>query len=267
MWTTLALAALSFTPAQQAGPLQLTNVRLTLGDLGPARPNSRYLPGDTVYVRYDIEGLTIDPDGSTKYTISLEISDAAGKPVFKQEPRELTDLFPLRGAKVPAGAFVRIGFDQDPGMYTCKVTVADLKSKASNSLTTKFEVLKKDFGLVDIVTTYDIRREIAAPTTGTVGQHVFVWTTAVGFQRDPKSKQPNVELEFTVLDEKGAPTLGQPVKRIQDAGVEPEQGAFYAFFPLYMSRPGKYTVRITATDKVANKKSVTELPITVLPQN
>src|SRR5262245_62718240 len=175
MWTPIALVALSLAPAQPAGGLQLTNVRLTLGDLGPARPNNRYLPGDVVYVRYDIEGLTIDPDGTTKYTISMEITDTAGKPIFKQEPRELNDLFPLRGTKVPAGAFVRIGFDQEPGMYTCKVTVTDLKSKSSNSLSTKFEVLKKDFGLVDPITTYDARREIAAPTTGTVGQHVFIW--------------------------------------------------------------------------------------------
>jgi hypothetical protein len=38
-------------------------------------------------------------------------------------------------------------------------------------------------------------------------------------------------------------------------------------FPLFMSRTGKFTARITATDKVANKKSVYDLPVTVLPSN
>ena len=38
-------------------------------------------------------------------------------------------------------------------------------------------------------------------------------------------------------------------------------------FPLFMSRPGKFTAKITATDKVANKTATYELPVTVLPAN
>src|SRR5437660_1016320 len=43
MWTSLAVAAaLSLTPAQQpAGALQLTNVRMTIGELGGIRPNAK----------------------------------------------------------------------------------------------------------------------------------------------------------------------------------------------------------------------------------
>ena len=50
--------------------------------------------------------------------------------------------------------------------------------------------------------------------------------------------------------------------------MDEKDGAFAMRFPLFMSRPGKFTVQITATDKVANKKSATyELPVTVLPAN
>jgi len=266
MWTTLAFAALSLAPAQPGGP-QLTNVRLTVGELGPTRPNNKLLPGDVLYVSYDIEGLAIDADGNAKYSIAMEVLDGANKPIFKQEPKELTDFVPLRGNKLPARAFVTIGLDQEPGMYTCKVTVTDPKTKAANSLSTKFEVLKKDFGIVAVLTTYDVRSEISAPTTGTVGQTIFIWMTIASFQRDAKTKQPNVEIEYTILDEKGQPTLEKPVKRIQDEknSIEADKGAFPVFFPLYMNRPGNFTVRVTATDKVANKKAVYELPVSVLP--
>jgi hypothetical protein len=268
MWTPLALAALSLTPVHhQPAGLQLTNVRLTVGELGPNRPNNKFLPGDIVVVGYDIEGLSIEQDGIVKYTILMEVSDPAGKPIFKQEPKEFTELIPLRGSKVPARAFVTLGLDMEPGIYTVKVTVSDPKTKSSNSLSTKFEVLKKDFGIVAVMTTHDPRAEIAAPTTGTVGQTIYVWMSIANFQRDPKTKQPNVELELTFLDDQGKPTLGQPIKRIQDSGIEADRGAFPIFFPLYLNRPGKFTLRVTATDRVANKKASYELTFTALPSN
>ena len=64
----------------------------------------------------------------------MEVTDAAGKSIFKQDPRELNDFVPLRGNSIPARAFVTIGLDQDPGNYVCKVTVEDPKTKAKDTL-------------------------------------------------------------------------------------------------------------------------------------
>jgi hypothetical protein len=36
---------------------------------------------------------------------------------------------------------------------------------------------------------------------------------------------------------------------------------------LFLSRPGKFTVKLTAKDKVANKSVTYDLPVTVLPAN
>src|SRR5262245_9328560 len=133
MFYSLALAALTVSPAQ-AGELKLTNVRLTIGELGPTRPSNKYLPGDIAFVGYDITGLTIEPDGVAKYKMSMEVADGSGKTIFKQDPRELNDFVPLRGNSIPARAYVTIGLDQDPGTYTCKVTVEDPKTKGKDTL-------------------------------------------------------------------------------------------------------------------------------------
>jgi len=267
MFYSLALAALATAPAQ-GGELKLTNVRMTIGELGGPRPNARLLPGDVLFIGYDINGLTIDPNGVAKYKMAMEVTDAANKPIFKQDPRELEDFVPLRGNTIPARAFITIGLDQDPGTYTCKITVSDPKTKGKeDSLTMKFEVAKRDFGIVAVYTTHDERGGISAPTTGVVGQTIFIQFSVASFQRDPKTKQPNVEFEFQIVDEKGNPTLGQPRKHIQDAGVDEKEGAFAMRFPLFMSRPGKFTVKVTATDKVANKKATYDLPVTILPAN
>ena len=101
MMYALALAAALTSAPAQGGDLKLTNVRMTIGELGPERTNAKFLPGDILFVGYDITGLSIEPDGLAKYKMSMEVSDAAGKSIFKQDPRELNDFIPLRGNSHP----------------------------------------------------------------------------------------------------------------------------------------------------------------------
>jgi hypothetical protein len=273
MFFSLALAALTSVPtSHQGGDLKLTNVRMTIGELGPTRPSNKLLPGDVLFIGYDINGLTIADDGRAKYKMGMQIVNSEGKAIFAEAPRELPEeFFLLRGNTIPARAFVTIGLDQDPGIYTCKITVEDPKTKSKDELTTKFEVLKKEFGIVAVFTSHDYDGKLVSPTTGMVGQGIFVQFSVASFERDPKTKQPIVELEFQVLDDKGNPILGKPGQHTQDdkavSQVAANAGAFAMRFPLFMSRPGKFTIRITAEDKVAKKKSTYELPITILPNN
>lgn len=266
MLATLALAAATAAPAQPpAGALQLTNVRLTTGELGPARKDAKLLPGDVLFIAFDIEGITIDADGKAVYTMGMEVTDAAKKLLFKQDPRELGDTVPLRGGRVPARAFITIGIDQPPGMYSCKMTVTDPKAKATNSFTVSFEVLRPDFGLVAVNPTHDEVGRLVAPASGTVGETRWVQFTVVGFARDAKTKQPNVEFTLEFLDEKGQPTLGQPIRHVQNAGVDEKDAVFGQHVPVFMNRPGRFAVRVTAVDKVTNKRAQFELPIRVDP--
>jgi hypothetical protein len=271
MLYSLALAAALTNAPAQGGELKLTNVRMTAGELGPARSSAKLLPGDILFVGYDITGLSIEPNGQVKYKMSMEVIDSGGKAIFKQDPRELDDYIPLRGNSIPARAFVTIGLDQDPGNYTCKVTVEDGKSKAKDTLAMKFEVLKREYGIVAVYATYDLEGKISAPTTGSVGQTIFINFSVASFERDMKTKQPNVHFEFQVLDDRRQPTMAKPGEHDQNEKsvplVDAKEGAFQMRFPLFMSRPGKFTAKITATDKVTNKSATYELPVTILPAN
>ena len=81
MWTPIVLvAAIALAPAQApSGELVLSNVRSSYGELGGARPASPLLPGDVLFVCFDIEGITIDPEGKVQYTMGMDILDKAGK--------------------------------------------------------------------------------------------------------------------------------------------------------------------------------------------
>ncbi|HVL13504.1 MAG TPA: hypothetical protein VM529_13135 [Gemmata sp.] len=270
MLTTLALAALTLAPAQ-GGELKIANVRLTVGELGPPRASARFLPGDILFVGFDITGLSIEDNGIGRYRMSVEVTDSAGKSVLKPPGRELEEPYPLRGNMIPARVYLNIGLDHEPGVFTCKITVEDPKTKAKDTLTTKFEVLKRDFGIVAVYASHDIEGRLSAPTTGMVGQTTYIQLQVASFQRDPKTKQPRVHFEFQVLDEKGTPILGKPGQYIQDEKsfppVDENDARFRVLYKVFMSRPGKFTVRVTATDKITEKKSVYELPLTVLPGN
>jgi hypothetical protein len=258
-------AALALAPAQgDSGGLQLTNVRNTFGVLGPIRATSKMLPGDVLFVAYDIDGVTIDKAGKVQYSMAMEVVDKDKKTVFKQDPAEKVDFVPLGGTRLPARAFITLGLDQPPGLYTLKVTVIDRANKAEKTLSHPFEVLPKGFGIVAVYASIDERGQIPAPTTGIVGQSVFIQFAAVGFERDPKSKQPDLRFEMMPLDDTGKPTLAEPSAHDAKAGVDDKDNVYQVRFLLPMTRAGKYSIRLTAEDKIGKKKATFELPVVVL---
>jgi hypothetical protein len=262
----LAFAALSAVPAQ-GGQLKLNNPRITIGELGPTRSSVKFLPGDILFFGYDISGLSIEADGTAKFKMEMKVVDKAGKAIFKQDARELSPFTPLRGNALPARAYLILGLDMEAGNYVLEITVEDPATKAKDTASVKFEVTKREFGVVNVYTSYDERGAISAPTSGFVGQTLYVQTTAVTFERDPTTKQPKIEFQYQFLDEKGNATLKEPFKRIVDGGVDEKEGLISTRIPLFMNRPGKYTVQITALDKIGNKKSTYDLPVTILPTN
>jgi hypothetical protein len=264
MLTPLTLAAaLAFAPAQPAG-LALTNVRFTFGELGSTRVDGRYLPGDVMFLAYDIENLTMNANGVVSYTMAMEVLDGTNKAIFKQDPAAKTDFVPLGGKKLPAKAFITIGFDQPAGTYACRITVTDAGSKASQVLERKFEVLKRDYGIVAVYTSADEQGAIPAPTTGIVGQQLFVQFAVAGFGRDAQ-KKPNLQIEMITLDERGQPNPQNPrVETFAELIDEKQQGVHFRF-PLPLTRAGKYTVRLKATDKTTNKTTQFDLPLAVVP--
>ena len=144
MWASaLLVTSLLLAPAQGTGTgLQLSNVRNTYGELGGTRPDGKFLPGDVVFIGFDIDGITVDDQGRVQYRMAMEVIDKNNKPIFKQDPSDKVDFVPLGGKKLPARAFVTIGLDQEPGMYTLKLVVTDTASKATQTLSKPFEVTK-----------------------------------------------------------------------------------------------------------------------------
>lgn len=266
MLTSVALvAAMTFAPGQNA--LALSGARVTYGELGSTRTDLKFLPGDIFFVAFDIDGIKVDDTGRVKYSMGMEVTNKDGQPVFKQAPQPREDFLPLGGTKLPARAFVTIGIDQAPGAYTCKVTVVDRATMATQSIEQKFDVLPKAFGLVQVYTSADSDGKIPNPPLGVTGQAVFVHFALVGFARDTKSKQPDVEVEMVVTAKDGAKTLAKPTSITINSDVGADDNGIPLRFQLPMNRSGDFTIDLKATDKVAKGAAKVSIPIRVLPAN
>ncbi len=162
----MLLGAVLAAAPEDKNQLTLSHVRDTHGLMGPTRTAEKLLPGGELFICFDLDGVTIDGDGKVHYSIAVEVADAKGKTLFKQEPKDLEAPASLGGDRVPAYAHLDVGLQSPPGEYTVTVTVVDLPSKHSQELKRTVEVLPKDFGIVRVKTTSDQEGQIPVAVAG-----------------------------------------------------------------------------------------------------
>jgi hypothetical protein len=68
---------------------------------------------------------------------------------------------------------------------------------------------------------------------------------------------------MNILDENGKPTTARPVTVKVDKDVPESAVALPVRLLLSLNRPGKFTVELTATDRVSNKTATLSFPLAV----
>lgn len=267
MLTTLAMLAALSVSAGQDGDLKLSDARTTYGILGPARQDQKLLPGDSLFVTFNIDGITADENGKVLYSVATEVADSQGKVFFRQPARDLETINALGGGHLPAYAQVDIGLDQPAGNYQLKVTVKDRSTGKSATLTQDFEVVPKAFGLIRLTSTTDPEGRMPGGRL-TAGQSLWLNGIVVGFGRDKEGdRQPNVKLEMRVLDENGKPTLAKPFSGVVNKDVPSKANSLPIQFHLGLNRPGKFTVEVKATCAICGESTTQKFPMTVYPNH
>jgi hypothetical protein len=254
--TFAALALLGLVPGLSSA-LEIKNVRPSYGPLGAPRTGTKFLPGDVLWINYDIEGLKFDDKtGKASYETKLEFLDSKGMQLFERKtPNEV--IAQLGGTSMPGDLHVVMGQNLPAGKYTIKLSVTDNLTKDTKSVTYPVEVLPKGFGFVGVM----------APTVGFPGQHYLAEFGLVGFELDKKGL-PNVEVTIRVLDSAQKPVT-QPVKislpNDIPQGVDVQKLQMVPLsYPLYLNRAGTFTIEIVANDKLSKKTTELRSPLHVL---
>jgi hypothetical protein len=268
MWTNLALAVALTSALGQSEQLAISRVRATYGLLGAERKDNKILPGEKYFIAFDIDGLKTDADNKVKLTMKMDVVDKTGKVVYTDNPHDQEATLSLGGTKMEASTFLTTGLDQAAGVYTVKVAIADKATKAVKSFAHKFEVLPKEFGIVQVQATIDSTALHPCPLSGVAGQYMHINFALVGFSRqNGGDRQPDVKVEMQIFDENNKATLKREVTGGVNAGVSPEVRGLPMQLNLALNRAGKFTIELKATDQVANKVSKKIiLPLTVYEQ-
>jgi hypothetical protein len=263
MWTACVVAlALGVQPAQ-TGALTLNQPRFTFGPAGLTRTDGKFLPGDVVYMTFDVAGLKFDDESKAKYSVAMEISDAAGNTLYRQKPHASMVRNVLGGKAVPCSVQVQLPVDHPAGTLTVKVTVEDKATNQSGSVSKKVEVLKAGFGIVQLYTTAGNAGAVPVPSVGAEGSLLYVHFVAVGFARG-KDKQPDLSGTLRVLDEGGKETSAKPFTGRLNKDVAPDAMVVPLQFGVTLNRAGRFTLELTATDHISGQKSTVSMPLKVV---
>jgi hypothetical protein len=265
MLTTLALLTLSMAPAQTGEP-EFKNVRFTYGLLGQARKDDKFLPGDAVYLAFDVGNMKVKEDGRVLYAIGLEVNKKGdSKPILKREPQDMEVTNTLGGGTFPSIATWTIPRDKDaPGEYTLKITVKDRgRESKPATLTRKFTVLKPQLGFIHVfLTTW---RGEAVPPIAAPGQRMMVNYALAGFEFDKKENQCHLTVTIRVLDADGKPTLAKPSKGTVKGSPKEAPGVMaMSPFSMDLNKPGRFKIELKATDHVTGKTAEQTLDVRVI---
>jgi hypothetical protein len=256
-----------FTP-NLAWAVDILNPRACYGPFGASRKEAKCLPGDILFMTYEIDNLVKDKSGKVSYDTILQLldlsqkDDKTGKPKVIYENTTANDLVPLLGGtRLPGDLHVVMGPKQAAGKYVVQLTVNDKFDGGKGvKFSYTFDVVEKTFGFV----------RVAAPTVGLPGTHYVTnfWLANLGMNA---KNEPNAELTIKILDEKGT-AVSTPVKmllpRDMPEGVDLKTANFIPLsYPVYLNRPGRYTIEMVATDNIAKKTETLSYPLTVVDVN
>ncbi len=254
-----AFVVLGLVPSLSSA-VEIKNIRPCWGPFGATRYEAKCLPGDILFVTYDIEGLEVDPKTKkAAYDTTLELLDANDKDKVLFKNPTTNEIVPgLGGARMPGDLHVVMGPKQKPGNYKIRLTINDKIGKQAKAFEYNFEVLPEGFGFI----------HVGAQAIGFTGQHHVPNFKLVNMALDAKTKQPNAELTIRILDENKKDVV-EPAKmmlpRDLPDGTDLQVANIVAIpYPIYLNRVGRFTIEVLAHDKNGNKKAELRYPLTVL---
>jgi len=155
--------------------------------------------------------------------------------------------------------------DQVPvGKNTLMITVSDKLSEESASFERPITGKKAKLQIVALEFFHDADGKLPASTNGALGEPLHFRLRVIGFDRS--KEKIHTELAVQTLDAEGKENLPKPqVLNFQEKDARAVQNTGFVFFTsnIGLNRVGKFTLRITVTDRSTNQSTKLEVPVTV----
>jgi hypothetical protein len=258
-WFTLTCNA----PAQ--AKIQIENVQACYGPFGPERKSLDFYPFDILFLRFTVTGLKKDASGSVDTVVKMKWTDAKGQLLGEKT-------FPASGILHLGGnsflLFVNLPMPEPEkiplGKSTVTVTVTDNLSKESASFERQLTGHNSKLRIVALEFFHDAEGKFPSSTNLPPGEPLHFRLRVIGFDRS-KEKIHTV-MAVQTLDAEGKENLPKPLlSTIHEDEAKAVQRTGFVFFTgrVGPNRVGKFTLRITVTDRMTDQSTKIEVPINV----
>jgi len=265
----------SLTAWAAAGPLRIIHLGIHQIEDGPAVGDRvGFVPGETIYLRFDIENYTLTKEQAAAVSWVVEAADPKGVPIAPPaEGKKEASLQPEDKDWLPrARQSIVVPSPAPGGTYVVHIKVTDLNSKETAVADTKFLVtgaelpsspalVMRGFGFYR---GEDDPQPLASPAYRS-GDAMFARFQIVGYKFGP-GNAIDVNYGISILGPTGN------VMYTQDPAVEEKSASFYpkpyidANMNLSLNagtKAGEYTLVITARDKVGTQTTELRKPFHV----
>jgi hypothetical protein len=259
----LAVAVAGILAAAARAELEVKDVQVCNGPLGPKRKTLDTYPFDEVFVRSVIVGAKADDKGKVSITKTVELIDPQGKVLVNQK-QDVGGVLALGGDTFLDTTSFNLGGGVAPGEYAVKVTLKDNLADKAVTVERKLTCKPAKFALVAAAFFYDAKGQTPAPCGGLVGQALHFRLRAIGF--DNTQAEINAIMSVHVLDARGKDVLPAPFTtevRSNDAEVVKKVTNVTLNGSLALNRPGDFTLRVVFTDRLKKKDATFEAPLHV----
>jgi hypothetical protein len=259
----LTLALVALLPLESVAELTFDKITPRHGTFGPERASLDIVPGDEIHFSFLVNGVQPGPDGKVDLEFRQVITTETGKVLIdKTSPNK--ELLAYGGTGLVGFSSFATGTSTPPGVYTVKVTANDLLGKTTTFFERKVTILKPAFATVRRELHHDPDRKSPASTTNHLGHRLYYRLIALGYDRSKNTL--DLEMSVQIEDDKKQPTMAKPItvpaaSDNAEAVGKTETVTFTGF--ITTNRPGKFTVKITVTDKVSKQSTTWEFPVTV----
>jgi hypothetical protein len=259
--TTILFAAV--VSAAQAQPV-FQDVKFTHGPFGPERSPAVFHSRDEVWMHYSVTGLQTDAEDRIDVATEYKLIDPMGTVAFRTSQPAKTDL--LLGGGTVSGVFnVPLDIPYLPeGEWTVEITITDNVAKRSTTQALKWTHKPREFAFVRMAFARDDQFKVPAQlTAAVVGQPIFLRNKLVGYVRDHGKLE--IDVEMVIMDAEGREVMKPrqfPGRHQLEGDPSPMESWDFNgnFVP---NRPGQFTIRFTAHDRIGDKTATVEVPLHV----
>jgi hypothetical protein len=246
-----------------ASGLRIERIEATYGPLWPERA-PRYYPGDKVTLRFVIVGASTDSQGNIQTEVTVALKDSRGREVRRKSFGEETTQVGVGQNRCFRWFTLVLDEDIQPGDYIVSATVTQIKNGATASFERRLTVLEHDLSFRAIGFYADKECTIELASAVRAGTALYYKVGLWGF--DKSKGKVDVTVSQTVLDEREKRKLFQGITKREyhdDRGAVATMRVGVSQGRIPTRCPGRYLLKIAATDNIAGKSTTIEVPFSV----